>query len=149
MTVLKGDKYDITASLLHDIGHVLKEPISPDTGKDDYHEYVGYKFLHDLGFPDEVKLPILAHVKAKRYFATIDPRYYKNLSDGSRLSFHLQGGFLTRQEISTFVKSSVFDRALRVRISDDRGKSTYQTLTPPLEHYRNIVLSTLKNTLKK
>lgn len=115
---------EVVAGLLHDYGHIVNIPISPDTGIDDHHEHIGAKALREMGFPDSVTIPISLHVKAKRYLITVDPNY--KLSSGSKLSLELQGGKMTTEELTAFEKNPYYSSALFLRIADDYGKCSYR-----------------------
>ena len=111
----------VVASLLHDYGHISHgPPISPDTGVDDKHEIIGADELCKLGFGPEVTEPIRLHVQAKRYLCTVNPNY--TLSEGSKLSLHLQGGLMSKREIETFRKNIYWEDAITIRYADDYGK---------------------------
>jgi hypothetical protein len=111
----------VVASLLHDYGHITHGiPISPDTGVDDRHEIIGADALTRLGFGPEVTEPIRLHVQAKRYLCTVNPHY--TLSEGSKLSLELQGGLMTKREISEFRKNIYWEHSVTLRYADDYGK---------------------------
>jgi len=124
------DRFDpsptaVVTALLHDYGHIAycghaNPPINPDTGIDDKHELIGARVLTQMGFPPEVTEPIRLHVQAKRYLVTVDPGY--KLSHGSVLSFHLQGGKMTEQEIEKFRQHPFAFSACYLRLADDLSK---------------------------
>lgn len=118
---LHGTSSEIVASLLHDLGHISNGiPIDPKEGIDDKHELKGAQALKELGFPDDITIPISLHVKAKRYLATINPQY--KLSEGSKLSLTLQGGLMSSHELRTFERNPYYSQALRLRLADDNAK---------------------------
>ena len=93
----------ITASLLHDIGHLLHElpENAPDHGVDDLHEELAALFL-DKYFVKEVVEPAKLHVQAKRYLCYVDENYFNTLSEPSRQSLALQGGIMDANEAQQF-----------------------------------------------
>jgi putative nucleotidyltransferase with HDIG domain len=125
LKIATNDTNLIVAGLLHDYGHVCQgTPIDPSTKINDHHEKVGAAALLKLGFSEEVVTPINLHVLAKRYLCTVDAEYYKSLSHGSKLSFHLQGQKLNEHEMAQFKKNKYFHQAILLRHADDAGKST-------------------------
>src|ERR1700683_2951425 len=74
----------ISAALLHDLGHMLHgldEEIA-HRGLDGMHEEVAAKYL-SRWFGDEVTMPILLHVTAKRFLCWQDHAYLQQLSPAS------------------------------------------------------------------
>jgi predicted HD phosphohydrolase len=140
-----GTPEEIVAGLLHDYGHISDfEPIAPEKGLDDRHEYVGAKALSDLGFPPAITVPISLHVQAKRYLVSVDPTY--RLSKGSELSLKLQGGKMSPMEIEKFESNPYYTSALFLRIADDHGKSSRVNIKSILSYqdYITYVLKTRK-----
>ena len=94
---------------------------------DQYHENVAASFLSKY-FPEEVTYPIKMHVIAKRYLCSVQSDYYDGLSDGSKRSFKLQGGYLNKDAIRNLESHKYFEDAVRLRKYDDnakiRGKKT-------------------------
>ncbi len=68
------------------------------------------------------------HVIAKRYLCSVQSDYYDGLSDGSKRSFKLQGGYLNKGAIRKLESHKYFEDAVRLRKYDDnakiRGKKT-------------------------
>lgn len=130
------------SALLHDIGHLLsREPIDPKTGVNDYHEFIGGKWLMLQGFDPRVYLPIMLHVDAKRYLCTV--KKYE-LTPGSRLSLKLQGGPMKDpRERQMFEQSPHFQTAIQLRHCDDRGKELRVDPQVTLESLKNEVISCL------
>lgn len=112
----------VVAAFLHDIGHFLGRNGMGDYGVAN-HEGIGYQYLKDLGFSDEVTIPVKDHVMAKRFLVSNNKSYYNKLSDASKKTFEYQGGFLTSDEIHEFETSDYFTYALQVRECDDHGKT--------------------------
>ena len=113
----------VTASLLHDIGHLLGADADDPTesGIDALHEEKGYAWLA-RHFGPEVCEPVRLHVIAKRYLCSVDPEYFRLLSPASVRSLELQGGQLTSQEIQRFEANPFHKDAVRLRRWDDSAK---------------------------
>jgi phosphonate degradation associated HDIG domain protein len=131
----------ITASLLHDIGHLLQRlgEDAADRNLDDQHERIGAGYLARV-FGSAVTEPILLHVHAKRYLAAFEPGYLELLSPASRQSLALQGGPMTAVQAETFLGSPAADDAIRLRRYDEMGKAMGVEIEG-LDAYRPIVLS--------
>jgi phosphonate degradation associated HDIG domain protein len=128
----------ITASLLHDVGHMTSTLEGTPTlrGEDDKHQYRGVVALKGV-FPDAVLTPIRLHVDAKRYLCAIDPEYWANLSEDSKRSLVLQGGIYTREEAAEFIGQEHALDAVNLRRWDDLAKQAGRC-TPDLEHFLAI-----------
>jgi phosphonate degradation associated HDIG domain protein len=128
----------VTASLLHDLGHLLNQQGESPTvrGIDDQHQYFAIPFIRPL-FPPAVIEPIRLHVDAKRALCSLEPEYYEALSEDSKRSLTLQGGIYSRQETEAFLAKPFAEDAMRVRRWDDRAKVAGAT-TPPIGHYLEI-----------
>ena len=134
----------VAACLLHDYGHLLHdlgEDIA-DKGVDARHEHVGANRLSKW-FTPEVVEPIRLHASAKRYLCWKEPAYFSGLSDASRKSLALQGGPMSEVEAREFEMHPHFDRAIRMRRYDDRGKVT-DMVTPPIEEFRTALESQVR-----
>jgi len=114
----------ICASLLHDYGHfILDDPDKLVNQKEDgKHEDVAYRYLKKY-FKKNVVEPIRIHVKAKRYLAR-NQKYYRILSQASKVSLHLQGGVMNEEESEKFEKEKFFDDAIKLRKFDEAAKKT-------------------------
>ena len=112
----------ICASLLHDYGHfILDNPDKLVNQKEDgKHEDVAYRYLKKF-FKKNVVEPIKIHVKAKRYLAR-NQKYYRILSQASKVSLHLQGGVMNDEESEKFKKEKFFDDAIKLRKFDEAAK---------------------------
>jgi phosphonate degradation associated HDIG domain protein len=130
-----GDAALITASLLHDVGHLLHDlpDDAPDMGIDDRHEVLGEQWL-DRHFGRDVVDPVRMHVDAKRYLCAAEPSYYAQLSPPSIQSLHLQGGPMNAAEQEAFRAHPFFENAVRLRRWDDLAKDP-NLVTPPIEHF--------------
>lgn len=133
----------VAACLLHDYGHLchdLGEHIAEE-GVDAKHEAVGAEALR-AWFPPEVVEPGRLHVAAKRYLCTVDAAYRDALSPASELSFRLQGGAMSPEEVAAFEAEPYFDDAVTLRRYDDLGKEPDME-TPPLEYFRPVLRAVL------
>lgn len=129
----------ISASLLHDIGHLLHDlpDDAPDQGIDDHHENSGFHFLRQR-FDTDVSEPVRLHVDAKRYLCTVDDGYEELLSEPSLVSLRLQGGKMSDQELESFRANPHWESAVRLRYWDDRAKAA-KLPTPPIDHFLRYV----------
>lgn len=125
----------VAAALLHDIGQFID-----DSGNDAerlkvdaHHEIIGAEFL-STHFPPEISEPVRLHVAAKRYLCAVEPAYYQELSEASRLSLQLQGGPMSDLEAQTFVTLPLAKDAIRLRRYDDAAKEP-NAFVPGLEAY--------------
>ena len=125
----------VTATLLHDIGHLLHDLPADvaDSGVDTQHEASGSAWL-SRHFGPEVTEPVRMHVAAKRYLATMEPGYFDRLSDASKLSLRLQGGPMTATQADTFAAEPFFADAIRLRRWDEEGK-IIDYRGPALDHF--------------
>jgi phosphonate degradation associated HDIG domain protein len=135
----------VTASLLHDLGHMLNDQGETPTlrGVDDVHQYAALPFLRGL-FDDEVLVPIQLHVDAKRYLCAARPDYYASLSEDSKRSLALQGGIFSGDDADRFIRLPFAADAVRLRIWDDRAKRA-GAVTPPLAHFLDVARSVALN----
>lgn len=113
----------VAAAFLHDIGHMLHDlPENvAESGIDTQHESVGSAWLSQY-FGPEVTEPVRMHVDAKRYLASTETGYFEQLSDASRLSLKLQGGFMTPEQLTAFEAEICFSDAVQLRRWDEEGK---------------------------
>jgi phosphonate degradation associated HDIG domain protein len=125
----------VTATLLHDIGHLLHDLPADvaDSGVDTQHEASGSAWL-SRHFGPAVTEPVRMHVAAKRYLATMEPGYFDRLSDASKLSLRLQGGPMTATQADTFAAEPFFADAIRLRRWDEEGK-IIDYRGPALDHF--------------
>lgn len=125
----------VVAALLHDVGHLLHDlpEDAADQGVDDQHETVALDWL-SRRFGPAVAEPVAMHVAAKRYLCAVDADYLARLSPASRQSLRVQGGPMTREEISSFEERPFFADALRLRRWDDAAKVA-GLATPTLDHF--------------
>jgi len=113
----------IAAALLHDIGHYTSEfgSYSPDDTNDKHHDTAGADILRPF-FPPVITECVGLHVAAKRYLCATDHSYAKRLSGASLHTLSLQGGPMSRQEVSAFEENPFHEQAVKVRKWDDEGK---------------------------
>ena len=129
----------ITASLLHDLGHMSNDLGETPTlrGIDDRHQFHGVSALKGL-FPEAVLTPIRLHVDAKRYLCAVDPAYWASLADDSRRSLELQGGEFSPEQAAKFIAQPFARDAVALRRWDDLAKAAGKT-TPDFAHYERTM----------
>ena len=118
-----SDKFQLTC-FLHDIGHLLLDENNNNDGfllNDLKHEFYGYNFLKQF-LSKDIVIPIMLHVKAKRYLCTVNQDYYNNLSEASKKSFTIQGGKMTNKQIENFQNNEYFSDAIKLRKFEDSSK---------------------------
>ncbi len=132
----------VCASLLHDYGHfILDDPNELVNNKEDgKHEYVAHLYLKKY-FKKNVVEPIKIHVKAKRYLAR-NQKYYKILSQASKVSLHLQGGVMSEEEAKKFEKERFFHDAIKLRKFDEAAKKTGIKMKN-INDYKNLLNTNL------
>jgi phosphonate degradation associated HDIG domain protein len=125
----------ITASLLHDLGHLLHDMEGTPTrqGLDDLHQYRSRAFLKHLFGPATLD-PIRLHVDAKRYLCAREQGYLEALSPDSQRSLVLQGGVFDDAQARHFEALPHALDAVRLRRWDDSAKCA-GAKTPSLAHY--------------
>jgi phosphonate degradation associated HDIG domain protein len=125
----------VTASLLHDLGHLVHDLGASPTlrGVDDVHQHLAIPFLRGL-FPDTVLGAIGGHVDAKRYLCATRPGYEDSLSADSKRSLQLQGGVFSVAQAADFIARPGSAEAVRLREWDDQAK-VGNLATPPLAHF--------------
>ena len=149
-TLAEADGADdalVTATLLHDLGHMLNLQGETPTarGIDDTHQYFAIPFLRGT-FGAAVLEPIRLHVDAKRALCALEPGYFDALSDDSRRSLKLQGGIYSPAEADAFVAKAYAKDAMRLRRWDDEAKVA-GTVTPPLAHFLEIASRVVRQPL--
>ena len=128
----------VTASFLHDLGHLLNLQGETPTarGIDDQHQYFAIPFIRPL-FPAAVIEPIRLHVDAKRALCALEAGYFEALSEDSKRSLVLQGGAYAPAEAEAFAAKPHAREAMRLRRWDDAAKVAGK-VTPGIEHYLAI-----------
>jgi len=132
----------ICSSLLHDYGHfILENPEDlVDEEKDGRHEDVGYAFLEKY-FIEDVLGPIKYHVQAKKYLAR-ERKYYRLLSEASKISLKLQGGIMNNEEAEKFEKNKFFENSVKLRKFDEVAKKSGLKIKS-INEYKNLLHSKL------
>jgi phosphonate degradation associated HDIG domain protein len=125
----------ITASLLHDLGHLLHDFGGTPTqqGLDDLHQYRCLPFLRPLFGPATLE-PIRLHVDAKRFLCAREAGYLESLSPDSKRSLALQGGVFDDAQAKAFEALPFASDAVRLRRWDDTAKSA-DAAVPDLAHF--------------
>jgi phosphonate degradation associated HDIG domain protein len=134
----------ITASLLHDIGHLLHDlpDDSSDKGIDDYHEELAAIYL-EKNFTKAVVEPVKLHVQAKRYLCAVRNGYLETLSEPSKISLYFQGGVMTVEEVKEFEKNEFYKEAVELRTWDDLAKDP-NILSPSIETFIDYINASIK-----
>ena len=134
----------ITAVLLHDIGHLLHDlpDDAPENGVDDVHEELAATFLR-THFIDEVTEPVRLHVAAKRYLASKKEGYYDLLSEPSKISLELQGGPMSDSECIEFEQNPYFQKSVELRLWDDMAKDP-NIVTPEIRAFASDIEASLR-----
>ncbi len=133
----------ITASLLHDIGHLVGQGDEglAEQGVDAVHETIAADWLA-RHFPAAVTEPVRLHVNAKRYLCRAEPRYWAGLSQASKTSLEVQGGIYSEAEAVAFIARPYAQDAVMLRRWDDAAK-TPKLRTPDLAYYRSFIAQSL------
>ncbi len=113
----------VVAAFLHDVGHLL-------SGENDQmggfgtreHERRGAEWLRERGCSETVARLVKGHVSAKRYLTAIDPGYYQQLSDASKVTLGCQGGAMSPAEVAEFEADDLCGLHVKMRRWDERGK---------------------------
>jgi phosphonate degradation associated HDIG domain protein len=124
----------IVASLLHDIGHLLRVQSGDH---DRRHQDVAALALRGW-LDDDVIAPIRLHVAAKRYLCAVEDGYWESLSQASKDSLALQGGAYDAALVAGFRQYSYHAAAVRLRRYDDASKIKGGQ-TKPLGHFLGMV----------
>lgn len=129
----------ITASLLHDLGHLLHDFGATPTNKglDDVHQHRCLPSLRPL-FGSAVLGAIALHVDAKRYLCANEPQYFQILSADSQRSLKLQGGMFSADQAQNFISLRYAASAVALRRWDDSAKLAGLD-TPDLDYFMNYV----------
>ena len=132
----------VCSSLLHDYGHfILENPddliVKDQNGK---HEDVGYAYLEKY-FAEDILGPIKYHVMAKKYLAR-DKKYYRLLSEASKISLKLQGGIMNNEEAEEFENNKFFENSIKLRKFDEIAKESGLKIKS-INEYKNLLTSKL------
>lgn len=116
----------VIAAFLHDVGHMLPMSDATEQDMDGYgsidHEDSGADYLKEMGFGEEVTMPIRNHVLSKRYLCTVNENYYDTLSDASKKTMEFQGGKLDTGAVREFENQPFFKSSIELRYIDDEAK---------------------------
>jgi len=138
-----ADSELIAAALLHDIGHYTNE--FPDDaleqGIDNHHDSAGGSILAGF-FSERISECVRLHVLAKRYLCAVEADYFAKLSPASVHTLNLQGGPMSKAEISEFTANSYHQDAIRVRRWDEAGK-TKGVITRNIRDFEPLLQSLL------
>jgi len=134
----------ITASLLHDIGHLLHDlpDDASDNGIDDMHELLGERYL-TKHFKLAAVEPVKLHVQAKRYLCATEPGYLESLSTPSKISLEFQGGVMNEEEVALFENNEFYKEAVALRRWDDLAKDP-NLASPSINTFTTAIESSLK-----
>ena len=134
----------ITASLLHDIGHLLHDlpDDASDNGIDDMHELLGERYL-TKHFKLAAVEPVKLHVQAKRYLCAVEPGYLQTLSTPSKISLEFQGGVMNEEEVALFENNEFYKEAVALRRWDDLAKDP-NLASPSINTFTTAIESSLK-----
>ena len=124
----------IVAALFHDVGWFVADEDSRDRLVTDHHAAAGARILDPL-FGAAAAQPEALHVTAKRWRCTIEPDYFDELSEGSKITFIAQGGPLGTDERASFEAHPGFVTAMALRSWDERAKVRGRSVAG-LEDYR-------------
>ena len=134
----------ITASLLHDIGSILRSDYPELAGDlERGHEEIGAEAL-GRWFGQEVTEPVALHILAKRYLVAKEPGYLEKLSQGSMISLKSQGLPLTPLECEEFLSYDFAEDSLALRRWDDDAKTSGAS-TLELKHFKQHLKSCLND----
>ncbi len=113
----------VVACLFHDVGHFMgaMSGLELMKGNDNHHEDTAAEWLSQW-FGPEVTEPVRLHVDAKRYLCATDPTYYEDLSEASKFTMEVQGGWMTDDEVAAFAANPYAADACLLRRCDDAGK---------------------------
>ena len=74
-------------------------------------------------FGEEIAEVIRLQPAAKRFLATVVPKYFSRLNIGSQRSIYSEGGFMTVAERISFGKNRCHQNAMKVASWIDRGRT--------------------------
>lgn len=132
----------VVGALLHDIGHLIGEKQKTESmdnwGIKD-HEYIGPKYLRELGICEEVCDLIENHVTVKRYLVYKDEKYAKRLSEASKNTLIFQGGAFTKEQAEEYEKKPNLKMYIKLRLCDEKAKVEGMTL-PPFSEFKDLIM---------
>lgn len=131
----KAPSSEITAALLHNLGHLLhlENEGGAKPGRLTATDDITGDYLRRW-FGDSVIEPIRLQVAAKRYLSAAEPGYADQLTGSSNQSLATQGGPMSPAEADEFQKSQYAEVAVRIRRLHDRAKVDGSS-APDLDHF--------------
>ncbi len=144
------DEEFIIAAFLHDIGifcnpFIKKPQVGGFIRKD--HEMIGAAFLSEQGFSERICDLVTSQLDAKRYVKTKEFRYRKK-STGDDSLFLAPDLYMTRDELSSFEKSELFNEAIRLRRIDEAARDP-KVVSHKTMKYRSMITSHLTSRKHK
>ena len=141
-----GDPSFTIACLLHDIARAPAVAGIPYDGPREHHGEAASRWLTPrVG----ARIAWLAeqHVPAKRYLVATDPHYAALLSEVSQRTLKAQGGPMTEAEVKAFERHPDYERAVELRLIDDRGKDPVADV-PGLDAYTDDLLKAIREAAR-
>ena len=108
-----------------------------DWTSDSLHETGTYDWMVK-NFGEEIAEVIRLQPAAKRFLATVVPKYFSRLNIGSQRSIYSEGGFMTVAERISFEKNRCHQNAMKVASWIDRGVDRYLDL-PEMDFFLPFV----------
>ena len=138
------------ASLLHDVGHMLRmevgHPIAMDRCGIENHKSIRGNFLLSLGCHPYTAWLVGNHVNAKRFLAWKDPDYA--LTDASRTTLKHQGGPMSDDEAQAFMAVEGYEASITMRSYDEAAKNPHLPKRS-IDVIREIVRAHVLETMEK
>jgi predicted HD phosphohydrolase len=134
----KSPSTEITAALLHNLGHLLQNESEGKTSDEMVRDYLR------RWFGDPVIEPIQMQIPAKRYLCATEPSYVGQLSESSSKSLAQQGGPMSPSEMEGFLKSPYAEAAIRLRHLHDRAKVDGSSAPEPDHFVPHLDASTIE-----
>ena len=130
----------VLSCFLHDIGHLigLEKKLKSDNYGIINHEYIGSKYLEEIGFRYPIPELVTNHVSAKRYLTYKYPEYYDKLSEASKKTLITQGGPMDKNEAIKFENDPLFKTSLKMREYDEGAKIENMEIKD-LEYYFHLI----------
>ena len=138
----------VLAAFFHDIGHLLRDENNMTDYGNIRHEIVGSEYLLQNGFSEKIASLVKNHVQAKRYLTFYKPDYYEKLSEASKQTLILQGGKMTEEEASEFVKNEYFELSLKMRFWDEAAKDDTLNLDSLIPVFQDMAQKHLLNSVQ-
>ena len=132
-----ADEELVLASLLHDVGRFAADPAliadssrsaTPSAGARGHHE-VGADLIAPW-VTERTAWCVRMHADAKRYLCATDAGYHALLSPASQRTLVVQGGIMSRADVTAFAAHPWVADAVALRRWDDRAKVPGKRATP-------------------